>query len=85
MTIVETAVVATDNVKEVIITPLEISGEIQTGAITMTKFAMPVAEGRCQETSSSDDMDKPMEPTFKTSGTPANFQLQLQMIQQRQT
>jgi hypothetical protein len=51
----------------------------------MTKNAMPVAENQCQQIPISAHMDEPMEAIFKMSGMPANFQLQLQMIQQRQT
>ena len=85
MIMVESVVVLTDKVNVVTCTALLIFSGIQTGTTSKTENPMPVAESPCQHTSNLEHTDQPMEATFKMSGITTALQLQLQMIQQRQT
>jgi hypothetical protein len=85
MIMVESVVVPTDKAYVVTCTALPMLTEIQPGYTWRAKFAMPVAKSAHQETSSLEYMDQPMEATFNMNGVTAALQLQLQMIQHRQT
>jgi hypothetical protein len=50
MIMVERAVVATDKEYVAVSTALAIFNGIQTGHTSMAKYAMPVAESKCQKT-----------------------------------
>ena len=82
---VESVVVPTDKTYVVTSTALLMFNGIQAGHTIIAKNAMPVAESPCQNTSHLEYTDQPIEATFKMSGITAALQLQLQMIQQRQT
>ena len=85
MMMVESVVVLTDRTYVVTSTALQILDGIQAGYTTRAKKAMPVTKSPCQYSSNLENTDQPMEATFNMSGIIAALQLQLQMIQQRQT
>ena len=85
MIIVESVVVLTDKVYVVTCISVERFTGTLTGATFTTKSPMPVTKIPCQHTSNLQHTDLPMDATFKMKGIASNFQLQLQMIQQRQT
>jgi hypothetical protein len=85
MILVEVAVVATDRATQDSRIALIVCAGIKAGQTKMAKNAMPLAERDVRSLKVQIVRDIKMEATFKMSGIPTTFQLQLETIQHRQT